>query len=128
MSVPADFKYTKTHEWVRLEGDQATIGISDFAVAAIKEIVYLDLPAAGKALTALKPFGAIESVKAVFDLNSPVTGVVTEVNSRLASDFNPLTSDPFVAGWLVKAKVSSRDLSGLLDAKAYEQFCASEHH
>jgi glycine cleavage system H protein len=121
-------KYTATHEWVKMEGGLAVIGITDFAVGAIKEIVYLDLPSPGKAVAAGKPFGAVESVKAVFDLNSPVSGSVAEVNTKASQDFNAVVSDPFGRGWLIKVKPEGADLSKLLDANAYGKLCAQEHH
>ncbi len=128
MGVPADLRYTKSHEWARLEGGKVVVGITDFAVAAIKEIVFLELPPLGRAVEAAKPFGVIESVKAVFDLKAPVSGKVAEVNAKMAEDFEALARDPFVQGWLVKLEAPGADLSGLMDAAAYEKFCAEEHH
>ena len=129
MPFPNDLKYTKSHEWARLQGDEAVIGITDFAVAAIKDIVFLELPSAGKQLEAGKPFGVIESVKAVFDLNSPLSGEVTAVNSGMQDEFGTLGADPYGKGWLIKVKVKNPAEAGaLLDAAAYEKHCAEEHH
>jgi glycine cleavage system H protein len=128
LAAASGLKYTPTHEWVKMEGNLATVGITAFAVAAIKEIVFLDLPSAGKAVSAGKPFGAVESVKAVFDLNCPVSGTVAEVNAKAAADFNLLAKDPYEEGWLVKIQAAGADLSSLMDAAAYEKFCAQEHH
>lgn len=126
MKFPADLKYTASHEWVRMEGGSALVGITEFAVHAIKDVVFLELPGAGKALQAGAPFGVVESVKAVFDLNSPVTGTVAEVNQRAAEDFE-LLKDPYGAGWLLKVSPAALG-QGLMDAAAYEAHCAAEQH
>ena len=128
MPSPSDRKYTKTHEWIKVEGAGATVGLTDFAVHAIKDIVYLELPAAGKAAEAGKPFGIIESVKAVFDLNAPLGGKISAVNDALQNDFGPLTSDPYGKGWLLKLEGLSGDQAALLDAAAYDMHCADEQH
>lgn len=128
MPTPTDRKFTKTHEWIKVEGNSATIGLTEFAVHAIKDIVFLELPAAGKSAEAGKPFGVIESVKAVFDLNAPLGGKIAQVNEALLNDYNPLTTDPYGAGWLLKVEGVSGDASGLLDAAAYDKHCAEEAH
>ena len=128
MPSPSDRKYTKTHEWIKVEGATATVGLTDFAVHAIKDIVYLELPAKGKAAEAGKPFGIIESVKAVFDLNAPLGGSISAVNDALLGDFSPLASDPYGKGWLLKLEALSGDQSSLLDAAAYDKHCAEEAH
>lgn len=128
MSTPDDRLYTRTHEWIKLEGDGAVIGLTEFAVHAIKDIVFLELPPAGRALEAGKAFGVIESVKAVFDLNAPLGGSVSEVNGRVADDFSILTGDPYQAGWLLRLKGVGGDKSTLLDAAAYDKFCEQEQH
>ncbi len=129
MPVPTDLKYTHSHEWVRVHGDEAVIGITDFAVAAIKVIVFLELPQTGKQLEAGKPFGVIESVKAVFDLNSPLSGEVSSVNSGMQDEFTTLAADPFGKGWLIKIKVkNATEAAQLMDGPAYEKHCAEEHH
>ena len=128
MSTPNDRLYTATHEWIKVEGASASVGLTEFAVHAIKDIVFLELPAQGKAAQAGKPFGVIESVKAVFDLNSPLGGAIVDVNSALLDDQSPLTNDPYHAGWMLKLSGVSGDKSGLLEADAYDKFCAEDHH
>lgn len=126
MNAPADLKYTASHEWLRMENGLAVVGITEFAVHAIKDVVFLELPAVGKAQEAGKPFGVVESVKAVFDLNSPVSGEVVEVNQKAAEDFG-LLNDPYGKGWLVKIKPGA-EMPGLMDAAAYAAHCAAEQH
>jgi glycine cleavage system H protein len=121
-------KFAKTHEWVAVDGDIATIGITDFAVTALTDLVYVDLPAAGSQLTAGETFGEVESVKAVSDLYAPVSGEVVEVNDGLPDDLDALSDDAFGRGWMVKVKISGRDLDGLLDRAGYLQHCESESH
>lgn len=128
MATPNDRKYSKTHEWIKVEGNSATIGLTEFAVHAIKDIVFLELPAKGKSAEAGKPFGVIESVKAVFDLNAPLGGSITAVNEALLNDYSPLNADPYGAGWLLKIEGVSGDAGALLDAAAYDKHCAEEHH
>lgn len=126
---PKILKYAKTDEWVHLEGDVATVGITDFAVKALTDLVYIDLPPAGKKLTAGQPFGVVESVKAASDMYSPVTGEVVESNTKLADDLGKLSDDPFGAGWLMKVKVAETKLpSDLMDRAAYEQHWSSRSH
>lgn len=130
---PGDLKYAKTHEWARIEsadgGRVATIGVSDFALEALTDLVYIELPAVGKKVQAGKPFGEIESVKAVSDLYSPVTGEVIEVHQGLADKLETLNKDPYGDGWLVKIRLASDEgLDQLLDAAAYEKQCAEEGH
>jgi glycine cleavage system H protein len=126
LNIPADLKFTATHEWVRMEGGTAVVGITEFAVHAIKDVVFLELPEVGKALQAGSPFGVVESVKAVFELNSPVDGTVAEVNQQVAGDFG-LFKDPYGAGWLLKVRAASLP-AGLMDAAAYQAHCAAEQH
>ncbi len=126
---PKTLKYAKSDEWVALAGDVATIGITDFAVKALTDLVYIDLPAAGKKLKTGEPFGVVESVKAASDMYSPVTGEVIEANTTLADDLGKLSEDPFGAGWLLKVKVTERNLSPeLMDRAAYEKHWASRAH
>ncbi len=125
---PKTLKYSPTHEWVSLAGDVATIGISRFAVDQLTDLIVIDLPKVGASLVAGKPFGEIESVKAVSDLYAPVGGEVVEVNSAVAADVQLLAADPYENGWLVKIKVApSVDLSGLFDYDAYVKKTAEEH-
>jgi len=122
---PDDRKYLKSHEWCKTDGDVATVGITDFAVAHLSDLVFLDLPAAASQVTAGEPFGEIESVKAVSDLNSPVSGEVVEVNDQLSENLELLGSDPFEAAWMIKVKVTGT-AEDLMDAAAYEEHCQSE--
>jgi glycine cleavage system H protein len=125
----ADLKYAKTHEWVSVDGEMATLGISAFAVEQLTDLVFIDLPGVGQTITAGEVFGEVESVKAASDLYSPISGEITEVNSSLADDLALLSEDPFGRGWMVKLKLSNPDeLNGLLDADAYKHHCESEAH
>ena len=128
MASPSDRLYTKTHEWIKEEGDAAVVGLTEFAVHAIKDIVFLELPATGKAVEAGRPFGLIESVKAVFDLNAPLGGTVEDVNAAVENDFAVLSSDPYRAGWLLRLSGPKGDKSALMDSAAYDRFCEEEHH
>lgn len=126
MSDPASLRYAKTHEWVVLDGEEATIGITDFAVKQLTDLVYIDLPAVGSQLTQGDTFGEVESVKAVSDLYAPVSGEVIAANDSLADNLGVLSEDAFGAGWLVKVRCSDSNLSHLMDADAYHQHCRSE--
>lgn len=122
-------KFAKTHEWVSVEGDIATVGITDFAVTALTDLVYVDLPAAGSQAKAGEIFGEVESVKAVSDLYAPVSGEIVEVNDGLPDDLDALSEDAFGRGWMVKIKMSgTTDLETLMDRAAYLQHCESESH
>lgn len=122
-------RFSKTHEWVRLEGRVATVGISDFAVKELTDLVYIDLPKVGSEVTAGEPFGEVESVKAVSDLYAPVSGKVTAVNEQLPDNLSALSEDAFGAGWIARIEVSGEDALGdLMDHSAYEKFCASGGH
>ena len=124
MNYPIDLKYTKSHEWVKFEGDIAVVGISDFAQDALGDVVFVNLPQVGDEVTAGETFGDVESVKAVSDLISPVSGVVLEVNEELDDSPENLNSDPYGA-WIIKVG-SVTDEEELLDSAAYEAFCAEE--
>ena len=126
-NIPADLKYSKTHEWVKVNGDEAVVGITHFAQDALGDITYVDLPGEGDALTAGKEFGAVESVKAASDLVSPVSGTVFAVNEALADAPEKCNADPYGDGWLVKVKVSALE-DGLMDATAYAEHCKNEAH
>ncbi len=123
---PQDRSYLESHEWAQLHGDVATVGITDFAIEQLGELVYLDLPAVGRKLARGESFGEVESVKAVSDVNSPVAGEVVEINDSLPDDLAMLQHEPFTGGWLIKVKVADRALDGLLDAAAYERIVAAE--
>jgi glycine cleavage system H protein len=120
--VPADLRYTKDHEWVKADGDVATVGVTDFAASQLGDVVFVDLPQAGKAVEQFATFGVVESVKAVSDLYAPVSGEVTEVNEALRSKPELVNSEPYGEGWMIRVRVSDQSqLDGLLDAAAYEQ-------
>jgi glycine cleavage system H protein len=124
---PSDRSYLESHEWAKLDGDIVTVGITDFAVEQLGELVYLDLPETGDDAVCCEGFGEVESVKAVSDVNSPVDGEIVEVNSDLADNLETLQNDPLEGGWLIKVKVNGADaLNGLLDAAAYEEVVASQ--
>lgn len=118
MSVPAELLYTKSHEWVRIEGDIATIGITDHAQSELGDIVYVDLPNVGRVITAEETIGSVESVKTVSDIYSPVAGEVVETNALLGAQSELVNSDPYGQGWMFKIRLSGAP-SGLLDATAY---------
>jgi glycine cleavage system H protein len=120
--VPGDLRYTKDHEWVRVDGDTATIGVTDFAASQLGDVVFVDLPVAGKTVEQFATFGVVESVKAVSDLYAPVSGEVVEVNPELGGNPELVNSDPFGAGWMIKVKLGdAAQVDGLLDPAAYEQ-------
>ena len=124
MNFPAELKYTKDHEWMMMEGDIAVIGISDFAQDALGDVVFINLPEVGDTVTAGESFGDVESVKAVSDVNSPVTGVIVAVNEDLADSPENLNSDPY-GSWIIKVEQIT-ETEDLMDAAAYEAFCAEE--
>ena len=107
MTYPADFRYTKEHEWVHLEGNVATVGITDHAQHELGDIVYVDLPKVGANAEAGKTFGSVESVKAVSDIYAPVSGEIVQINEALASAPEKLNSDPHGSAWLIKVRVTS---------------------
>lgn len=126
---PSELRYTKTHEWVMLDGEAATVGISDFAVKLLTDLVYIELPQVGAEVKQGESCGEVESVKAVSDLYSPLSGEVTDVNSALADDLGALSDDPFGSGWIFKLKpADASEADSLLDRKAYETHCESEEH
>jgi len=123
--VPADLHYTKDHEWIRVEGDTATIGVTDFAAHQLGDVVFVDLPQAGRSIEQFATFGVVESVKAVSDLYAPVSGEVVGVNADLGSQPELVNSDPFGKGWMIRVRVSdAAQVDGLLDAAAYERLTA----
>ena len=126
MAYPADFKYTKEHEWIKADGKTATIGITQHAQEALGDIVFVDLPKTGTDITKGKSFGTVESVKAVSDLYAPASGTVTEVNENLATAPEKINSDPH-GSWMVKITLKDgSELQSLLSAADYEKFVAEE--
>ena len=123
---PADFRYSKDHEWIRVTGDTGTVGITDYAQNQLGDVVFLELPEVGRRLTAGEVFGTVESVKAVSELFSPMAGEVVEVNSALAQKPEAVNTDPHGAAWLIKMKLEDPGAaSGLMDAAAYTAFVES---
>lgn len=122
--TPSDLKYAKTDEWVRVEGDTATIGISDYAQDALNDIVFVELPEVGTKIIKGESFGVVESVKAASDLNAPVSGTVTGINSDLEDKPELINSDPYDKAWIIKIKWdNASEADGLMDAAAYETYC-----
>jgi glycine cleavage system H protein len=120
MSVPADLKYTASHEWVRIEDGIATVGITDHAQSELGDVVFVDLPSPGRAVQGEETFGSVESVKTVSDLYAPVPGEVIEVNPALTAQSELVNTDPYGDGWMVKIRlVDGFDEAGLLDADGY---------
>jgi len=125
VSSPTDLRYTRDHEWVRVDGDKATVGITQYAAEQLGDIVFVELPDTGRELEEAKPFGVVESVKAVSDLYAPVAGDVAETNAALADAPELVNQDPFGAGWMIRIRVSDgAQFDGLLDAAVYEQLTA----
>jgi glycine cleavage system H protein len=124
----ADRRYTKTHEWITVDGKHATIGITDFAQSQLGDVVFLELPSAGRKLAAREAFGVVESVKAASDLYSPVAGRISEVNDKLAAKPELINSDPYGDGWILKVELAG-DLPGdLLDEDAYKKVTEASGH
>jgi glycine cleavage system H protein len=117
----ADRRYSKTHEWVTVDGKEATIGITDFAQSQLGDVVFLELPAAGRKLSARESFGVVESVKAASDLYSPIAGRITSVNEKLASKPELINSDPYGEGWILKLEVTGDLPPDLMDEAAYKK-------
>lgn len=121
MNIPSNLRYTKDHEWISLEGNIATIGITDFAQGELGDIVYVEIETVGKALAAEAVFGTVEAVKTVSDLFLPVAGTINEVNPALAAQPELVNTDPYGAGWMIKMTVDEpADFQALLDAEAYK--------
>lgn len=118
--IPNDLKYTDQHEWVRVEGNTAVVGITDYAQKELGDIVYVELPSIGKTVAAKNPFGVVEAVKTVSDLYAPVSGEIVAVNEVLASDAGVVNKQPYGDGWMIKMEMSDpSELDSLLDAAAY---------
>jgi glycine cleavage system H protein len=122
MEFPASLRYTKDHEWIKVEGNTATVGVTDFAQRELGDIVFVDINTVGKPLNANDIFGTVEAVKTVSDLYLPVSGTITEVNSDLEANPESVNNDPYGKGWMVKMTLDNpADADGLLDAAAYKE-------
>ena len=127
MTVPADLRYTKDHEWIRVEGNTATVGITDWAQGELGDIVFVELPNVGDDVRRSEPFGTIEAVKAVSDMYAPVSGKVVEINAGLDDDPMVINTDPYGAGWMVKIELADNsEVEQLLDAGGYTQLIESQ--
>ena len=121
MNFPLDIRYTSEHEWIRIEGDEAFVGITDYAQSELGEIVFVDVPTLGETVGQGEVFGSIEAVKTVSDLNMPVTGEVLEVNGALDAQPELVNNDPYGEGWIIRISVKdATELDNLMDAKAYQ--------
>ncbi|MEK7448939.1 MAG: glycine cleavage system protein GcvH [Planctomycetota bacterium] len=128
MTRPANVKFSQTHEWISVEGNTGTIGLSDFAVQQLSDLVFIDLPKIGQSVKQNEPFGEVESVKAVSELNTPASGEVTAINESLKNNLDAIARDPFGAGWLIKIKLSNPDeLTNLMSGADYDKLCESEN-
>jgi glycine cleavage system H protein len=126
VSAPSDLRYTRDHEWVRIDGEEATVGITDYAAEQLGDIVFVELPDTGRDLEAAKPFGVVESVKAVSDLYAPVSGEVSAINEALAKEPELVNQDPYGAGWMIKLTVAdATQIDDLLDGAAYDDLVAA---
>jgi glycine cleavage system H protein len=125
MDFPQNLKYTKDHEWIKLEGNVATIGVTDFAQRELGDIVYVEIETKGKSLTAETVFGTVEAVKTVSDLFMPISGTIDEVNTALEKEPELVNTDPYGEGWMIKMTVdNTEDVQNLMDAAAYEKLVA----
>ena len=126
-NIPEDLHYSKDHEWVRVEGDVAVIGITDYAQNSLGDVVYVELPKAGEEFAANESFGSVESVKAVSEVFSPVSGTVAEVNEALNDEPEKVNGDPYGEGWMISVRMSSPgEVDSLLTAAEYEDFTKAE--
>ena len=127
MAYPTDYRYTKQHEWIQAKGDVGTIGITDYAQHELGDVVFVELPKPGTKVAAGKSFGTVESVKAVSEIYSPVSGEVVETNNDLHNSPEKLNSDPHGAAWLIRVKLANpAEVNSLMDAKAYETHIATQ--
>ena len=125
MNIPKDLRYTKEHEWIKVEGDIATIGVTDFAQGELGDIFFVEIETEGESLDAHEVFGSVEAVKTVSDLFMPVSGEIMEVNSALADSPEAVNTDPYGNGWMVKVKMSdTSELESLMSAEAYAELVA----
>ena len=128
MSFPDDVRYTREHEWARLEGGQVTIGITSYATDQLGDVVFVELPEAGKAVEAGKTFGVVEAGKTVSDLYAPLSGVITEVNAALSDNPALVNQEPFGEGWMIRVRPTNpADLNGLLSHVDYEKLIEEQH-
>ena len=128
-NIPADLRYTREHEWAKVEGDRVRVGITAFAQEQLGDVVFVELPKVGARVTAMKTFGVVESVKAVSDLFAPVTGEVAEVNEALPKNPELVNSDPYGRGWMLVIRVSdAKDVDALMSAADYEKLTAGSGH
>jgi glycine cleavage system H protein len=126
MSTPTDRLYTKEHEWAKLDGQAAVVGITDYAQSSLGDIVYVEMPKPGASVERGKPMGVVESVKAVSDIYAPVSGTVSEVNAAVEDDQTKVNTDPYGEGWLVKVTIAAPpDKTGLMDAASYDELVNS---
>ncbi len=124
---PEDLKYSQSHEWVKVDKDIATVGITDFATKQLTDLVYVELPSMGAKVTRGSSFGVVESVKAVSDLHSPVSGTVVKVNEKLSKEPEIINQDPYGKGWMIKVKIEDQtELDTLMDSEEYEQLVKKE--
>jgi glycine cleavage system H protein len=128
-NIPADLRYTKEHEWAKLEGDKARIGITAFAQEQLGDVVFVELPKAGTKVAAMKTFGVVESVKAVSDLFAPLSGEVVEINTELPKKPEVVNADPYGKGWMIVIKLAdAKEWGGLMSAADYEKLVAAAGH
>ncbi|XP_077244549.1 glycine cleavage system H protein 2, mitochondrial-like [Tasmannia lanceolata] len=126
-SVVKDLKYADSHEWVKVDGTSATVGITDHAQDHLGDVVYVELPDVGASVTQGSSFGAVESVKATSDINSPISGKVIEVNQELSNSPGLVNASPYDSGWIIKVEMSkSGEVSSLMDSEQYSKFCEEE--
>ncbi len=126
-NVPEDLQYSKDHEWIRVEGDTGTIGITDHAQHSLGDVVYVELPKIGESFSAHEPFGSVESVKAVSELFTPVSGEVTEINEVLQDEPEKVNSDPYGNAWMIRLRINKKsELDSLLSAVEYEDYLRTE--
>ena len=126
-NVPEDLHYSKDHEWVRVDGNEAIIGITDYAQDSLGDVVYVELPKAGEDFAANEPFGSVESVKAVSEVFTPIAGTVVTINESLADEPETVNSDPYGSGWMVRLKMANPgEVDSLLTAAEYEDFTKAE--
>ena len=129
MGYPTNYRYTREHEWIAVDGSIGTVGITDYAQNSLGDIVYVDMPKVGDSVTANATFGSVESVKAVSDLYSPVDGEVVAVNEKVINDPTIISNDPYGKGWMIKIKIEpGQNLDGLMTLDQYERQIASEEH